>query len=195
MSRLTKQQIADAAAAELKATQQAELRRLRAEKAAATRKANTDALAKVAAHVADTQPAPEHADTDKIFEDAQQFLGQLPSAKRVMVGLVLSLVAAAGVGYGITMIAAYAIAGIVTLTATAWIAFSLSVLVYLVAVISGYYVGGYVTGKVFSSVVLPEGLAARSYESVKLAASGSVSSVKGWFARKPVEQFTGAYAS
>lgn len=174
MARLTKAQIeqnaADAAA--LHAEQQAELKRMRAEKRAQSKAAK----ASVAKHVEAVQPDPSAASIEDLIADLK-----LPSAKRVLVGFILGIAAAFSVGYGIGMLLAYALAGIMTLTATAWIAFALSVVVWAIAIYASWKIGGVVGGKVFSSVVMPEGLASRSYESVANAAGSAKSKVGGWF--------------
>lgn len=193
MTKLTKNQIA---AAELKAAQQAELSRLRAEKAAkskATRAANKAALAQMnvqvnAAHRAAADDI-AHADIESMFDN-------LPSPKRVLVGLVLGVAAAGATGYGIGMILSYALAGIAALTGAAWISFTLGVIAWIVAIYSAWKIGGYIGGKVFASVVLPDGLAARSYESVANAAGSAKQNVVGWFGSaksKAAEQFSGAH--
>ena len=91
---------------------------------------------------------------------------------------------------------AYALAGIMVLTSTAWIAFTLSVLVWVIGLYAAWKVGGYIAGRVFASVVLPEGLASRSYESVANAAANTKTTISGWFSEKRnvVDQFTGAYS-
>ncbi|HEY4721061.1 MAG TPA: hypothetical protein VII92_04395 [Anaerolineae bacterium] len=184
MARQTKQQIADTAAAAqaVKDQQAAELKRMRAVKRAAKISA--------AAHVDAVQPEPEHADIGSMFDGVE-----LPSAKRVLVGFILGIATAASVGYGIGMLLAYALAGIMLLTSTAWIAFVLSVLAWIIAIYAGWKVGGYVGGKVFASVVMPDGLAARSVASVSDAASNMKAKIGGWFTTKEVEAapFTGAY--
>lgn len=176
MARQTKAQIAATAAAELKLAQQAELARLRAEKAAKTRAANKAAKAGVAAHIAGVQPEASAADIEQLVSELQ-----LPSPKRVLVGFLLGVAAAGSVGYGIGMLLAYAIAGIVTLTSTAWIAFALTVVAWALALYAGWKIGGRVGGAVFSSVVMPEGLASRSYASVAGAAGDAKDSLARLF--------------
>lgn len=190
MTRISKAQAAinATAEAELKAAQQAELKRLRAEKRAKARAAQQtkpecvvqrdEALDDIA-----------HADISSMFAD-------LPSPKRVLVGFVLGVMSAGLTGYGIGTILTYALAGIAALTGAAWIAFALSVLAWVIALYAAWKIGGYVGGKVFSSVVLPDGLASRSYESLANAGSDARSKVVGWFGKTKVaavEQFNGAH--
>lgn len=184
MARQTKAELAAAQQAELKAAQQAELKRLRAERAAKTRAANKAAAnattvehKAVAAHMAGVQPEASAADIENLMADLQ-----LPSAKRVLVGVLLGVAAAGGVGYGIGMLLAYAIAGIVTLTSTAWVAFALTVVAWVIALYASWKIGSYIGGKVFASVVLPDGLASRSYESLANAAVGAKQSLGSVFA-------------
>jgi hypothetical protein len=202
MTRISKAQINAAAEAELKATQQAELKRLRAAKTAATKAANKAAKAKLAAaHVGAVQPDPAHVNVEDLFGDLQ-----LPSAKRVLVGAILGVISAGLTGYGVGMLASYAIAGIMVLTGAAWLALALTVITWLIAAYASWSLGGYVGGKVFASVVLPDGLASRSYESLANATSSAASSVSsiasstrntvsGWFKREPAVEFTGAHAA
>lgn len=151
-----------------------------------------DAQARAAQHAKTVQPEPAAAPLEDMLADFT-----LPSWKRVAVGIVLGLAGAVVVGYGIGMLMAYALAGIATLTASAGIAFVLSVLVWVIGIYSSWKIGGWVGGKIFGSVVLPEGLAARSAASVSNAASD----VKGWFSNRPVvaatrehaQAFTGAW--
>lgn len=121
---------------------------------------------------------------------------EIPSWKRVLVGFVLGVASAGAVGYGIGMVAAYCIAGILTLTTSAGIALFMSFLVWLLAIYASWKIGGYVAGKVFSSVVLPDGLASRAAASVSNAASGAKSTVSGWFTSskdKVQAKFSGAH--
>lgn len=121
---------------------------------------------------------------------------EIPSWKRVLVGFILGVASAGAVGYGIGMVAAYCIAGIMMLTTSAGVALFMSFLVWLLAIYASWKVGGYVAGKVFSSVVMPDGLASRSFESVSNAASGAKSTVSGWFTSskdKVQAKFSGAH--
>lgn len=123
-----------------------------------------DAKAKAAA-APEPQAAPQPA-AAPIEDEVAAMVEALPSGKRVLVGFFLGLATSAAAGYGIGMLASYAIAGIVTLTSTAWIAIVLTVLTWMLALYSGWKIGGYVGGKVFSSVVMPDGLASRSAAAV-----------------------------
>jgi hypothetical protein len=189
MTRLTKSQIADNAAAQLHAEQQAALRTMRAEKAARTRASNKQA--KAAAHAETVQPEVVHASIDELMADIE-----LPSAKRVLVGVILAIAASFATGYAIGMLLSYAIAGILTLTATAWVAFTLTVLAWIIAIYATWKVTGIVAGRVFASVVMPEGLASRSYESVANASGEAKSKMLGWFSSAKevvVAPFSGAH--
>lgn len=177
----------------------------RGAKAAATRAANkldaareevkqiraqrrADKLA-AAQHAATVQPQAQHVNVEDLFAGVE-----LPSVARVVVGLILGLATSFTVGYGIGMLMTYALAGIATLTGSALLAFTLSALVWVLGIYTAWKVSGYVGGKVFASVVLPDGLAAKSYESLANGVSSVKSSVAGWFASKPsVAQFTGAF--
>jgi hypothetical protein len=192
MARLTKEQIAanEKQAAELRAAQQAELTRMRAAKRAANKQAKV-------AVAATTFRAPDlsHANIDELMSGFE-----MPSVKRVLVGTVLGIAAAGATGYGIGTLLAYALAGITTLTATAWIAFVLSALAWIIAIYAGWKLGGYVGGKVFASVVLPEGLAARSYASVVNAMGNAKQNAVALFsidkdelAQQVVAKFSGAH--
>lgn len=161
-----------------------------AEAAAALAKTVAEEKAKFAAYAA--QPKPSAATPDELG------LGdfEIPSWKRVLIGFVLGVASAGAVGYGIGMVAAYCIAGIMMLTTSAGIALFMSFLVWLLAIYASWKVGGYVAGKVFSSVVMPDGLASRSFESVSNAASGAKSTVSGWFTSskdKVQAKFSGAH--
>lgn len=199
MSRITNaQKTINAAAAEaLHIEQQAALKQARADKRAKNKEAKLLEAAKpsVKEHVETTQPDAEHVNIEDLFDGIT-----FPSPRRVIAGVLLGIAAAFCVGYGIGMLIAYALAGILTLTASPAIALALSVITWLLGIYASWKLGGYIGGKVFASVVLPEGLAARSYESVAGAVSSTASSVKnkvgGWFTAKPVEPaFTGAHAA
>lgn len=193
MARMSKEQIAanELAATQLKAEQQAELKRLRAEKRAQAKAAK----ANVAAHVAGVQPEVTHTDIEMLMDGIE-----LPSVKRVLVGFILGVAAAGATGYGISVLLAYALAGIMVLTAAPWLAFVLSALAWVIAIYAGWKLGGYVGGKVFASVVMPEGLASRSYASVVNAVTGAKQNVVGMFsvnkeemAQQVFAKFTGAH--
>lgn len=199
MARISKAQIAanEAAAAATAEAQRIELARMRKAKRDAAKQAKLAA----AAHVEAVQPEALHADIDALVADLP-----LPSAKRVIIGILLGLAASFSVGYAIGLIMVYAIAGIMVLTSSPALAFCLSVLAWIISFIACWKIGGFVGGKVFASVVMPEGLASRSYESVANAVgatgsaiSGAVDSVKsrvtGWFTSAPVVEFTGAHTA
>lgn len=182
-------------AANAEAAKQAQLKQARAEVRAA-RKAEREAQAAreqaAAAHAQAAQPEPAAAPIEDLYADLQ-----LPSWKRVAVGIVLGLAGAVVVGYGIGMLMAYALAGIATLTASAAVTFVLSVIVWVLGLYSSWKIGGFIGGKIFASVVLPDGLASRSAASV----GNAVDSAKGWFSNRPVvaatreraQAFTGAW--
>lgn len=131
------------------------------------------------------QPQPAAANTDAMAFDISALEDiQLPSWKRVLCGAILGLAAAGTVGYGIGCIMGYALAGVATLVGAGALAFCLNVLIWVLGIYSAWKVGGWVAGKVFSSVVLPDGLAARSIDSMSNAASD----LKGWFTSKPAVQ-------
>lgn len=185
----SKNKINTNAAAQLRAARE-EVEQLRAERAAYEAQLEQLSAQAAAAHAQATQPQPQHAHIEALFDGVQ-----FPSATRVIVGMLLGLAASFTVGYGIGMLMAYALAGIATLTSSALLAFMLSVVVWVLGLYAAWKVGGYVGGKVFASVVLPEGLASRSYASVANAASNAKASVGGWFESKPrsIKEFTGAF--
>lgn len=136
----------------------------------------------------------EAAQPDVLHANIEDLIGNMPSAGRVVVGFILALTASVMVGYGIGMLMVYALAGIATLTGAAWLAFTLSVLVWVIGLYSSWKLGGWVGGKVFSSVVLPEGLASRSYEAVKNGVKSTKDNVVGWFSERPsIAQYSGAF--
>lgn len=162
-----------------------------AEAAAALAKTVAEEKAKFAAYAAE-QAKPAAA----TFEELGLGDFEIPSWKRVLVGFILGVASAGAVGYGIGMVAAYCIAGIMMLTTSAGIALFMSFLVWLIAIYASWKIGSYVAGKVFSSVVMPDGLASRSFESVSNAASGAKSTVSGWFTSskdKVQAKFSGAH--
>lgn len=161
----------------------------KAAKAAETRAKNKAAKLQAAAHAQVQQPDPLHVEIDDLMAQFENI-----SATRVLVGVVLSLAAAGAVGYGVGLIMAYALAGIVTLTGAAWITFALSAVVWVLGIYSAWRLGGYIGGKVFSSVVLPDGLASRSYDVVADSVSGAKARVSSWFAPRieAAKEFTGA---
>lgn len=166
----------------------------KAEQLAAAREQAAEIKAKreaQAAAAAAAQPKPAAATPEELGID---FDFELPSWKRVLVGFVLGVATAGAAGYGIGMIAAYCIAGIMTLTTSAGIALFMSFLIWLLAIYASWKVGGWVGGKVFSSVVMPDGLASRAAASVSNAVGDAKSTVASWFTSKPaVAQFTGAH--
>lgn len=139
-------------------------------------------------HVADIQPDVLHADLEDLIGSFE-----LPSWKRVACGIVLGLLGAGVVGYGIGMIMAYALAGIATLAGAGAIAFIMSVLVWVIGIYASWKIGGYVGGKIFSSVVLPEGLAARSMASLSNAVAGAGDRVRNSSIVQRAQSFTGAH--
>lgn len=185
------QKAAATRAAKAEAVKQEQLRAARAE-VRAKRKADREAAA---AHAA-KQPQADHATVEQLF-DMEDI--ELPSWKRVTVGIILGLAGAFVTGYGIGMIMAYCLAGIATLTTSAALALALSALVWIIGIYASWKIGGYVGGKIFASVVLPEGLASRSAASISNAVGGAKDRVAGVFSGSSTvqraQQFTGAYMS
>lgn len=181
MARLTKQQIADneAAEAQLKLTQQAELKRLRAEKR------------KLKAMIT---PAPEAKAFDPAAEDAARQAKiasafdvlmdsfELPSWKRTLCALVLGCATAFGVGYLVGMIAGTLIVGAVALTGMAWVGYVVAVLGVVLAAIAGGKVGNIVACYVLD-------------KKVDLHFGVVKNKVTGWFKRPAIVQFSGAHAA
>lgn len=135
--------------------------------------------AQAAAHAQAVQPELLHAAIPEY-----DFGIELPSWKRVVCGLVLAFAGAFTVGYGIGCLMSYALAGIATMVGAGALAFCLSVLVWILGIYSAWKLGGWVGGKIFASVVLPDGLASRSIASLTEAASGA----KGWLTQRPAVQ-------
>lgn len=183
------QKAAATRAAKAEAAKQEQLRQARAE-VRQRKKAEREATA---AHAQGVQPDPAHVDVEQLFDNDVS----LPSWKRVTVGLILGLASAFSVGYGIGMLMAYCLAGIATLTTSAALALALSALVWIIGIYATWKIGGWVGGKVFASVVLPEGLAARSAASISNAVGGAKDRVAGVFSGSSTVQraqaFTGAY--
>ena len=153
------------------------------------------ARTRAAAHARKVQPEVQHAEVED--EDFDAFMASLPSPGRVVVGTLLGIASAIGVGYGIGMIMAYALAGIATLTGSAALAFMLSALVWMLGIYATWRIGGYVGGKVFASVVLPDGLVSRCCASLSLGFGGVKDAVtqrvEDVGAVQRMKQFTGAF--
>lgn len=210
MARLTKQQIADIAAAETKAAQQAELKRLRAEKAAATRAANKATKAKLDAQAAAPAPVillgmseakvdevkPEFTEDEarklrqeKLASTLDELLAEMayPSWKRVMAASVVGMIAACGVGYLVGMVAAYIVAGILAYTGLAWLAW----VVYVLSILIGMIAGGRVGTAAFAFIA-DKRLDAQ-VTMVKDTMKLGVSKLGSLFKAKEIEQFSGAH--
>ena len=137
-----------------------------------------DAAAKHAASVQPDAAAPDMAMLDRLINNP-------PSGTRVLVGFILAIMASGAVGYGIGCLLSYALAGITVLVGPGLIAFMLTVASWIIAIYAAWKIGGWVGGKVFSSVVLPDGLAASSIDAVSNTFSSARSTVGGWFTSKP----------
>lgn len=149
-----------------------------------------------AAHAAKVQPNAASADMAAI----EKLMNNPPSGVRVLVGFILAIMSSFTVGYGIGCLLAYALAGITTLVGAGLAAFMLSTISWIIAIYAAWKVGGWVGGKVFSSVVMPDGLASTSIDAVSNTFSSARSTVGGWFTAKPVAApvapaapFTGAH--
>lgn len=187
MARQTKQQIADQLAAETKAAQQAELKRMRAAKAAATRAKNKATLAQL-----EEQAKPAF---DPVVEDAQReakihaawdtlmggFGIEIPSWKRTICALVIGAATAFGSGYLIGMVTSALMIGVFALTNMVWISYVIMALGMIIAALVGGKIG------VIAANYIAEAKIDKHYESAK-------NTVTGWFKRKPVVQFSGAHA-
>lgn len=173
MTRLSK-------AEQIKADQQAELKRLRAEKRAKAKA--------VAEHVETVQPEVEHADI-KSFMDGLD----IPTPKRLLVGFILSIAVAGAVGYVTGIVLSYVIACIAVLGAGALVTFLLTALAWIIAVFASVRIGHTIGGTVFQSTVSCDGAINRSYTSVSNVVANAKSKVLGFFKSEPVEQFTGAH--
>lgn len=181
--------VAEKEVAELRAKREAE----RAAKADLA--AKNEAAAKALLAAAAAQPKPAAATPEELGIGIELDF-ELPSWKRVLVGFVCGIAVAGAAGYGIGLIAAYCIAGIMTLTTNAALALISSFIVWLLAVYASWKIGGWIGGKVFASVVLPDGLASRAAASVSNAASDAKSTVAGWFGTskdKVQAKFSGAH--
>lgn len=169
----------------------------RAKRGETTTRARGSAQTRAAAHVAKVQPEVQHAEVDETDAELAAFMAALPSPGRVVVGALLGLASAIGVGYGIGMIMAYALAGIATLTGSAALAFMLSALVWVLGIYATWKIGGYIGSKVFASVVLPDGLVSRCCASLSLGFGGMKNAVvekaEGMDTVQRMRAFTGAF--
>jgi hypothetical protein len=163
---------------------------------AAQRAKRGENTARAATHARKVQPEVQHADVEADAEIAA-FMASLPSPGRVVVGMILGIVAAGTVGYGIGMLMSYALAGIATLTGSAALAFMLSVLVWVIGIYASWKIGGYVGSKVFGSVVLPDGLVSKCCASLSLGFGGMkdvvVEKANDIGAVQRMRDFTGAF--
>lgn len=162
----------------------------RVEEEVAKRMAAVTAQVTAAQHVQEVQPEPAAADVGSIFEN-------LPSPSRVIVGFVLGLAAAGATGYGVGTLMSMALAGIATLTGSAALAFMLTALTWVLGIYAGWKLSAWAGSKVFSSIVLPDGLVSRCCDSLALGASGVknavVDSTKKSSLAQRVAAFTGAH--
>jgi uncharacterized protein YacL len=196
MARQTKAQIAatELAAATLAAEQQAELKRLRAEKR------DTAKQAKLAAATVGIDTTPVTLDKPA-FSAAAEFakrqaeiaaawetlIGnfELPNWKRSLTAAVLAIAAAGVVGYGMGIVVGMLMIATFAATSMAW----LSYVIMALGIALAYWVGRKVGAVVFNYIA--DKKVDDHYESAK-------SKVLGWFKTKPapvVVQFTGAHAA
>jgi len=144
MARITKAEQLIIDEANIKAAQQAELKRLRAEKRKAT------AAAKAEAQVA--QPFDPKAEARKRMDamasavDAILADFQAPSWKRVIAATVISLVLAAGAGWMIGTLTGMLIVSAIALTGMAWIGWVIWALGMLITFYAGAKIGRQVGG-------------------------------------------------
>jgi hypothetical protein len=141
-------------------------------------------------HVASVQPQAASADIGSLFED-------LPSPSRVVIGLILGLVTAGGVGYGVGTLMSFCLAGIATMTGSALLGFMLTALTWVVGIYAGWKLSTWAGSKVFSSIVMPEGLVSKCVASLSIGAAGVKDAVKESAAKTSIAQraaaFTGAF--
>lgn len=168
--------------------------------AAANAQAYAAKVAREAAakHAASVQPDAAAADMAAL----EKLMNNPPSGVRVLVGFILAIMSSFTVGYGIGCLLAYALAGITTLVGAGLAAFMLSTISWIIAIYAAWKVGSWVGGKVFSSVVMPDGLASTSIDAVSNMFGNAKSTVGGWFTSKPAvvvaapaPAFTGAHAA
>lgn len=186
MARLTKQQIADnAAAAEaLKAEQQAELARLRKEKrekAKAEREAAKLPVVEAKPFDPQAEDAARRAKIDSAWADLMEGF-EVPSWKRSLTAAVLAIAAAGGTGYLIGVVAGMLIVGAVALTGMAWLGW----LIIALAIVLSAWASSRIAGAVFGYV---------ADKRVDAHFDGVKSTVTGWFKAKPVAMFSGAHVA
>ena len=181
MARITKAQQAEIDAAAIVEAQQAELKRLRAEK----RKA-----AKLAAQAPTAQPEAAKVNVAqeavKLGETIQSLLDsiEMPSWKRWITGFVLGIAAASGVGYLVGVVAGLLMVGILAATSMVWLAW----VVYVLSLIVAFYVGGKIGGIVYEWVTMKK---------VDAQFDAAKKRVSGWFSssKEKVEAFSGAHTA
>lgn len=186
MARITKAQQAELDQQAIKDAQQAALKSLRAEKAAATRAANIKAKAEAAQpKVQEATPFDPKAEARKRLDamasavDAILADFEAPSWKRVLAATVISLVLAAGAGWMIGTLTGMLIVSAVALTGMAWIAWVIWALGMVIAFYAGAKIGQHVGGYIMRGDI------DRHIGSMK-------DRVVGLFTSKPVE-VTGAF--
>lgn len=183
MPRITKAQQAEIDAANLAAEQQAELKRMRAEKRA---KAKAEAQAAAPEVVLDKEqftPEQEAARMQQRMLDAAAVLTEgfeLPSWKRTLIATIMGLAAAGGVGYLLGTIGGMLIVGAVALTGMMWLGW----LIYAITIIISMWVGAKTASRVFGYIA-----DARIDEHATVVKN----KVVGWFGGKAPLSFTGAF--
>jgi len=183
MARITKAEQLIIDEANIKAAQQAELKRLRAEKRAQAKAAAQPAPEQ--AGVQQPQPFDAKAEARKRMEQMASAVDAIladfeaPSWKRVLAATVVSLVLAAGAGWMIGTVTGMLIVSAVALTGAAWIGW----VIYALGMIIAFYVGAKVAQHVGGYIV--RGDIDRHIVAVK-------DRFVGLFTSRPVE-VTGAY--
>lgn len=183
MTRLTKQQIADAAEAQIKADQQAELKRLRVAKAAATRAKNKLKGMITPAPAFDAQA--EDAKRDERMAAAFEVLMdqfEVPSWKRWLTAFTVGLLAACGTGYLVGTLVGMLCVAVVGATGMAW----LGLVIAILGIIAGGMLGGRAGSAMYSYIA--DGKIDAVYHSAK-------STVTGWFKKPAIVQFSGVHAA
>ena len=186
MARITKAEQLIIDEANIKAAQQAELKRLRAEKRKATAAAKAEAAKPAPEQVA--QPFDPKAEAHKRMSamasavDAILADFEAPSWKRVLAATVISLVVAAGAGWMIGTLTGMLIVSAVALTGMAWIGWVIWALGMVVAFYAGAKIGQHVGGYIMRGDI------DRHIGAVK-------DRFVGLFTSKPVEVFSGAHAA
>lgn len=155
MARITKAQQAELDQQAIKDAQQAELKRLRAEKRKANAQAKAEAAKPAQPEVQEATPFDPKAEARKRMDamasavDAILADFEAPSWKRMIAAGVIGLVCACGAGWMIGTLTGMLIVSAVALTGMAWLGW----VIYALGVLIAAYVGAKVAGAVGGYIV------------------------------------------